>query len=83
VYNNLGFMYHTTGKFDRAVQMFGQAIQNSGDSSVAYANLGNSFYKMKQADKAVEAWRRALELDPMNENARRSLRMFQQDPGSN
>ncbi len=85
-HNNLGLVlsrYHTTGKFDRAVQMFGQAIQNSGDSSVAYANLGNSFYKMKQADKAVEAWRRALELDPMNENARRSLRMFQQDPGSN
>jgi Tfp pilus assembly protein PilF len=50
---------------------------------VAYANLGNSFYKMKLADKAVEAWRRALELDPMNENARRSLRMFQQDPASN
>ncbi len=83
VYNNLGFMYHTTGKFDRAVQMFGQAIQNSADSSVAYTNLGNSFYKMKQADKAVEAWRRALELDPMNENARRSLRLFQQDPGNN
>jgi Tfp pilus assembly protein PilF len=83
VYNNLGFMYHTTGKFDRAVQMFGQAIQNSADSSIAYTNLGNSFYKMKQAEKAVEAWRRALELDPMNENARRSLRMFQQDPGNN
>ena len=74
---------NTSGKFDRAVQMFGQAIQNSADSSVAYTNLGNSFYKMKQAEKAVEAWRRALELDPMNENARRSLRMFQQDPGNN
>ena len=83
VYNNLGFMYHTSGKFDRAVQMFGQAIQNSADSSVAYTNLGNSLYKMKLAEKAVEAWRRALELDPMNENARRSLRMFQQDPGNN
>jgi Tfp pilus assembly protein PilF len=83
VYNNLGFMYHTSGKFERAVQMFGQAIQNSADSAVAYTNLGNSFYKMKQPEKAVEAWRRALELDPMNENARRSLRMFQQDPGNN
>ena len=83
VYNNLGFLYHTRGKFDRAVQMFGQAIQNSADSSVAYTNLGNSLYKMKQADKAVEAWQRALELDPMNENARRCLRMFQQDPSPN
>jgi tetratricopeptide (TPR) repeat protein len=83
VYNNLGFLYHTNGKFDRAAQMFGQAIQNSADSSVAYTNLGNSFYRMKQADKAVDAWKRALELDPMNENARRCLRMFQQDPSPN
>src|SRR3989449_7742459 len=83
VYNNLGFMYHTSGKFDRAAEMFGQAIQSSTDSALAYTNLGNSFYKMKQTEKAVEAWRRALELDPMNENARRCLRMFQQDPGNN
>ena len=83
VYNNLGFLYHTASQFDRAVEMFGQAIQTSQDSSIAYTNLGNSFYQMKQAEKAVEAWRRALELDPMNENARRGLRMFQQDPGGN
>ena len=83
IYNNLGFLYHTTTQFDRAVEMFGQAIQNSGDSSVAYTNLGNCLYKMKQPEKAVEAWRRALELDPMNENARRGLRMFQQDPANN
>ena len=83
VYNNLGFLYHTTSHFDRAVEMFGQAIQNSSDSAVAYANLGNSLYKMKQPEKAVEAWRRALELDPMNEPARRSLRMFQQDAANN
>jgi len=83
VYNNLGFLYHTSSHYDRAVEMFGQAIQSSSDSSVAYANLGNSLYKMKQAEKAVGAWRRALELDPMNETARRSLRMFQQDSSNN
>ncbi len=83
VYNNLGFLYHTSSHYDRAVEMFGQAIENSSDSAVAYANLGNSLYKMKQAEKAVEAWRRALELDPMNETARRSLRMFQQDSSNN
>ena len=82
-YNNLGFLYHASGHLDRAVQMFGQAIQNDADSAVAYTNLGNSFYGMKQPEKAVEAWRRALELDPMNENARRGLRMFQQDPSNN
>ncbi|HEU4402557.1 MAG TPA: tetratricopeptide repeat protein [Candidatus Polarisedimenticolia bacterium] len=82
-YNNLGFLYHASSQFERAIEMFGQAIENAADSSIAYTNLGNSFYKMKQSEKAVEAWRRALELDPMNENARRGLRMFQQEPASN
>jgi tetratricopeptide (TPR) repeat protein len=82
-YNNLGFLYHTSAQFDRAAEMFGQAIENAADSSIAYTNLGNCLYKMKQPEKAVEAWRRAIELDPMNENARRGLRMFQQDAVNN
>jgi tetratricopeptide (TPR) repeat protein len=82
-YNNLGFLYHTSAQFDRAAQMFNLAIENAGDSSVAYTNLGNTFHAMRQSDKAVDAWRRALELDPMNESARRGLRMFQMDAGSN
>ncbi len=82
-YNNLGFLYHTTAQFDRAAQMFGLAIENAGDSSIAYANLGNTFYAMKQADKAVEAWTRAVDLDPMNESARRGLRMYEQDAAAN
>ena len=82
-YNNLGFVYHTSSQFDRAAQMFGLAIENAGDSSIAYTNLGNTFYALQQAEKAVEAWKRAVDLDPMNENARRGLRMFQQDAGAN
>jgi tetratricopeptide (TPR) repeat protein len=82
-YNNLGFLYDAASQFERAVEMFGQAVQSSADTSVAYTNLGNTFYKMKRPEKAVEAWRHALELDPMNENARRGLRMFQQDPSQN
>jgi tetratricopeptide (TPR) repeat protein len=82
-YNNLGFLFHTAAQFERAVEMFGRAVETSADSSVAYTNLGNSFYRLKQPEKAVAAWRRALELDPMNENARRGLRMFEQDAGRN
>ncbi len=79
VFNNLGFLYHTSAQFERAVEMFGQAIENAADTSIAYTNLGNSYYKLQQPDQALGAWKRALELDPMNENARRGLRMFQQD----
>lgn len=82
-YNNLGFLYHTSSQFDRAAQMFGMATENASDSSVAYTNLGNTFYAMQQPDKAVEAWQRALDLDPLNESAQRGLRMFAQDSSSN
>ena len=79
VYNNLGFLYHTTLKYDQALEMFNQALQAGSDSAVAYTNLGNTFYKMSRHEQAVQAWKRALELDPLNENARRCLRMYQQE----
>ena len=79
VYNNLGFLYHTTLKYDRALEMFNQAIQTTSDSAVAYTNLGNTYYKLNRHEQAVLAWKRALELDPLNENARRCLRMYQQE----
>lgn len=81
-FNNLGFLYHTAARFPQALEMFRKAVDGAGDSSIAYTNLGNTFYKMKQPEKAVAAWKRALELDPMNEHARRGLRMFQQDSGT-
>jgi tetratricopeptide (TPR) repeat protein len=81
--NNLGFLHHAAARFPQAVEMFRKAIDTAADSSVAYTNLGNTYYRMQQPEKAVAAWKRALELDPMNENARRGLRMFQQDPGVN
>lgn len=80
-YNNLGFLYHTQAQYDRAAQMFHLAIESACDSAVAYANLGNTYYALSQHQKAVETWRHALDLDPMNETARRGLRMFQQDEG--
>ena len=79
VYNNLGFLYHTSLQYDRALEMFNQALQTSSDSAVAYTNLGNTYYKLNRHEQAILAWKRALELDPLNDNARRCLRMYQQE----
>lgn len=79
--NNLGFLYHSTLEYPRAIEMFRKALLQKGDFAEAYTNLGNSFFKLKQHDRAVAAWKRAIEIDPMNENARRSLRMFDQEGG--
>lgn len=79
VYNNLGFLYHTSLQYDKALEMFNQALQSSSDSAVAYTNLGNTYYKLNRHAQAISAWKRAVELDPLNENARRCLRMYQQE----
>jgi Tfp pilus assembly protein PilF len=60
--------------------MFSRSLQAGADQSIAYTNLGNTFYKMKQNEKAVAAWKKALEIDPLSEGARRGLAMFQQEP---
>ena len=79
VYNNLGFLYHTSLQYDRALEMFNRALQTSSDAAVAYTNLGNTYYKLSRHEQAIQSWKRALELDPLNENARRCLRMYQQE----
>ena len=80
-YNNLGFLYHSNLEYPRAVDMFRKALLQNGDFAAAYANLGNTFYMLKKHDRAVSSWKRALEIDPMHEEARRSLKMFDQEPG--
>ena len=63
--------------------MFRKALLQGGDFAEAYTNLGNSFYMLKRHDRALVAWKRAVEIDPLNENALRSLRMFDQQEGGN
>ncbi|MEE9217825.1 MAG: tetratricopeptide repeat protein [Acidobacteriota bacterium] len=79
VYNNLGFLFHTSARYDRAVEMFNHSLQAGADQAIAYTNLGNTYYQMKQNDKAVAAWGKALEIDPLNETAKRGLSMFHQE----
>ena len=45
-------------------------------SPAAYTNLGNAYQKLGETEKAVDAWRRALSVDPSNERASRYLERF-------
>ena len=75
-YNNLGYVFYRLGSYEEAIEMYNEAIGRSKDSSSAYTNLGNAYYKLDRIDEAVAAWKRALEIDPGNEKARRSLKRF-------
>ncbi len=78
--NNLGFLFHQGMEFEKAAEMFGKSAFTSDDSSLAYTNLGNACYKMGKYSDAVDAWKKAIDCNPLNESAASALRMFQQDP---
>ena len=65
----------------RRYETFRALFKSRGLEALALTELDKE--NQKRPEKAVESWRRALELDPMNENARRGLRMFQQEPSQN
>jgi tetratricopeptide (TPR) repeat protein len=59
-----------------AIEMYNEAIGRSSDNSSAYTNLGNALYKLDRLEDAIEAWQKAVEIDPANEKARRNLKRF-------
>jgi Flp pilus assembly protein TadD len=75
--NNLGFLLHEGMEFERAADLFRKAALGGGDASCAWTNLGNALYRMERHADAVDAWKRAVACDPLNENAARALRMYE------
>jgi tetratricopeptide (TPR) repeat protein len=66
-------VFYKQGSYEQAVEMYNEALNRSVSSSSAYINLGNAHFKLGREDKAEEAWRKALEIDPANEKASQYL----------
>src|SRR5690606_2676259 len=67
---------YRSGSFKDAVKGYEEATENATsktDKSTANYNLGNAYFKDKQTDKAIEAYKEALRQDPNNEKARYNL----------
>ncbi|MFC1569061.1 tetratricopeptide repeat protein [bacterium] len=67
---NLGLTYYNNGKYEDAAAAFNQVIEKSKDSSKLYFealfNMANAHAMLKQEDKALEIYKKALEKDPDN-----------------
>jgi len=57
------------GNFRGAVTYFRIALEDKPVSSVAYTNLGLAYLGLQRADKAMQALKRAVALDPFNRSA--------------
>ena len=60
----LGIFHVTNGDISGAVRVYAQALEHHPDSAVFYANYGYCLMRVGRTDDAMQAFTRALELQP-------------------
>ena len=67
--DTLGWLEYRQGKFDQAlVDLLRAAQKLTRDDPVVFEHIGDTFAKMNKVAQAVDAWQKALNLDPQNKN---------------
>ncbi len=73
IHNDLGVALLFKGHAGDAVRHFEKAIAQGGETPDYLTNLGMAYRVLGQLDRAIESFRRALEIDPCKEEARENL----------
>ncbi len=73
VYANLGLAYRKLGRLSEAEKAICRALEINSRNREALNNLGHLYYDTKEYPKALEAFRKTLELAPAQVNVRLAL----------
>ncbi len=82
-YSNLALVYVHQGRNAEAVPLYQRSIElfsGDGDKAISWNRLGNAYRRMKDCDKALAAYQRAVELDPGNAVFREDLMVIEPAP---
>jgi predicted O-linked N-acetylglucosamine transferase (SPINDLY family) len=60
----LGVAAFQRQRYETAVSLISQAVENKPDFAEAHSNLGNAFREMGMLDKAEQSYRRAISVNP-------------------
>src|SRR5881392_3104338 len=67
--DSLGWVEFRKGKFDQALSDLLRAARTvERDDPVVFEHIGDTYLKLNRTAEALEAWRKALALDPKNKN---------------
>jgi tetratricopeptide (TPR) repeat protein len=67
--DSLGWVKFRKGQFDRALDELQRAAKTAEhEDPVVFEHLGDTYLKLNRAGEALEAWQKALALDPKNKN---------------
>ncbi|MBN1163253.1 MAG: tetratricopeptide repeat protein [Candidatus Krumholzibacteriota bacterium] len=62
--NNAGVMAYHNGQYEKARELFEQALEIDPQFTECYNNLGLTFTEMNDEEKATDAFKKAIELNP-------------------
>lgn len=71
--NNFGYELIHTNQIEKAIAVFELAISEDISNANLYDSLGEAYYLNKEYKKALTNYSKSLELDPHNENAKKSI----------
>ena len=66
---------YVKGDYKAAIEIYESLVANNGESADVYYNLGNAYYKSENIAKAVLNYKRALLLNPDDEDIRFNLEL--------
>jgi len=75
--NSLGYYFLSKHDSARAVQVLAFNAELFPDSSNAHDSLGEAYATAGEREKAIESYRRAIELDPSNASSKNALEKMQ------
>ncbi|MBN1151516.1 tetratricopeptide repeat protein, partial [candidate division WOR-3 bacterium] len=75
-YINLGLLYVYDEKLDQAETLIKESLKFSPNYSRSLSALGEIYFKMKKYDLAEDAWQRAVDVNPLDEEAKRGLKQL-------
>lgn len=70
IYNAMGYAYFAQEQYDIAIRNYKEALKRYPEYAIALNNLGNVYEKKQMIVKAVETYKKALEIEPNNETAK-------------
>jgi tetratricopeptide (TPR) repeat protein len=76
--NSLGYELLGEKKTQEAIQIFLLNVRTHRDSFNAYDSLGEGYADAGDKQRALEAYRRSLELNPHNDNGRKMIEQLEQ-----
>lgn len=71
--NNIGYKYLEGQRAAIAVAVFAYNVKCYPGSSNAYDSLGEAWMKIGEKDRAIASYKKSLDLDPDNDNARKMI----------